>query len=352
MAGNNQLRLEQYETVLYNANMSPLGIPKSVSKAIEEHASSIGRYPSEYYGELKKAISNYAGCAEEHIVLGTGSVDMLKLYMALLAPQKAMIPVPSSTIYESVLTAYGCETDYYELPLNNNYKLDIADFVGHLDSSYDVVIIGNPNNPTSQIIARDDMETLAAACEALEIFLIIDEMYIEFAEKYEELTAIPLVADYENIAVLRSVSKFFAVPGLRLAYSVMNNETNMAIINLTSSSDNISTLTAAACTAMFKDKEFIEQTRSTVFTERNLIYSAMSSNKHLRLFKPYGNFMLVQIMKDGVNASQLAATCNLKGLVIRNCSDFRGLDDSFIRFCFMNPKQNDLLVNTIMESTK
>lgn len=346
---NKPLRLEQYDTVLYNANLNPMGVPESVTKALEANKDCVIRYPNDYYGNLKAAISKYTGCSEEHLVLGNGSSDLLRLYTALISPKKAMLVLPSFSEYENVLSIFGCAITYYTPDESEDYRLNAADFISKLDSSYDMIILGNPNNPTSQIISRDDMEIIAEACQQLDIFLVIDEMYIEFAEKYNELTSVPLVNDFSNIAILRSVSKFFAVPGLRLAYAIMNNPANMEIINITSTPNSISTLTAAVCTEMFKDKRYIEESRSQIYTERNLIYSAMSTSKNVRLFKPYANFMLVKILKEDVTAGQIADHCNLKGIVIRNCANIRGLNEKYIRFCFMKPKQNDLLVNTILE---
>lgn len=343
------LRIEQLDTVLYNSNLNPMGVPESVKKALSENLGSIIRYPSEYYGDLKKSISLYSGADEENIVLGNGLSDMLRLYCSLIIPQKALILSPTATEYERVLSIYGCEVSYYELDEEKDYVLDIKDFVSKLDSSYDMIILGNPNNPTSQIIGREDMELIAEVCKELEIFLIIDEMYIEFTEDYEKLTSTPLVKEFDNIAVLRSVSKFFAVPGLRLSYSIISNPSHLEMISITVAPNKISTLTVAACTAMFKDKKYIEESRSQIHTERNLIFSAMNTNKNVKLFKPYANYMLVKILKDDLTAQAIEEHCRTKGIIIRNCSNFHGLDNKYIRFCFMKPKQNDLLVNTILE---
>ncbi|MGN0436180.1 MAG: pyridoxal phosphate-dependent aminotransferase [Wujia sp.] len=347
--GNNQLRLEQYETVLYNANINPMGVPASVKKALADNIDNIIRYPMDYYGELKKAIAEYSGCNPANIMLGNGSSDLLRMFITLIAPKKAMLLTPSSSEYEKILRLHGCEIDYYELNEDDEYRLDLVDFVGQLDSSYDMIILGNPNNPTSQIIDREDMKTLSEVCKTFEAFLIIDEMYIEFCEDYKELTSTPLAESYNNIAIFRSVSKFFAVPGLRLAYAIMNNPEKMnCLVNLVSP-NNISSLTAAACIPMFKDSAYIEESRSQIYTERNLIYSAMSTSKSIKLFKPYANFMLAKILKEDVTSGAIAEHCNLKGIVIRNCDNIRGLDNRFIRFCFMKPNQNDLLVNSILE---
>lgn len=343
------LRLEQYETVYYNANLNPMGVPGSVKRALLSNIDSVNRYPGDYYNTLKNSIATYSGTNPEYIVLGNGSLDLLRLYIALVAPKKALLPIPSCYEYEHSLSIYGCDVVHYELNEANDFMLDMKDFISKLDSSYDMVVLGNPNNPTSQIVPLDDIETLVEACRQLDIFLLIDEMYIEFAEEYGKLTAVPLIKEYENLAIMRSVSKFFCVPGLRLAYAVMNNPDLMSITSITTTPNSISVLTAAACIDMFSDEGYMEQSRSMIYTERNLIYSAMSPCKNIKLYKPYANFMLAKILKEDVSATQAVAHCGLKGLIVRNCEDIPGLDDKYIRFCFMKPEQNDLLVNTILE---
>lgn len=345
----NQLRIEQYETVLYDANLNPLGIPVSVKQSIANNISSIIKYPDIYYANLKTAIADYAGTTLERIIMGNGSPDLLRLFAALLTPKKALILVPSSTEYEKVMTTYGCETVFYNLDEEKEYELDVMDLIQKLDSSLDLVILGNPNNPTSKRITRDEVAQLAEACKTLDIFLLVDEMYVEFLDDYEEVTAVPLTDEFTNLAVLRSVSKFFAVPGLRFAYAIMNNEELAHIIDLTTTKNNIATLSAIAGVDMFKDTKYIEDSRSTVHTERSLVYLAMAPCRTIKLFKPQANFMLMKILKDDLNSSMVAEHCSLRGIMIRRCDDIRGLSNKYIRFCFMNPKQNDLMVNTILE---
>lgn len=345
----NTLRIEQYETVLYNSNLNPMGVPDTILKKMEESKNCIIQYPNEYYGALKNAISTYVSCPEDNIIFGNGSSDLLRLFVAIIAPKKAMITVPSFSDYEVVLKSYGCKVKTFKPKESDNYIIDIKTLATKLDSSLDMLILGNPNNPTSQIISRDDMETLAEVCKELDIFLLIDETYIEFVDDYKDITCVPLTEEYSNLAIMRGVSKFFAVPGLRFAYAIMNNPMYMEIINLTSTPNSLSTLTTILCTELFKDTEYIEASRSQIHTERNLIFSAMSPNKNLKLFKPYANFMLVKILKDDVTAEDVAEHCKQRGIVIRNCSNINGLSNKYFRFCFMKPKQNDLLVNTILE---
>ncbi len=346
---SNTLRIEQYETVLYDANLNPLGIPVSVKQSIANNIGSIIKYPDIYYTNLKTAIADYAGTSLERIIMGNGSPDLLRLFAALLAPKKSMILVPSSSEYEKVMIAYGSEVVFYDLDEEKEFELDVEDLISKLDSSLDLLIIGNPNNPTSKIITREDVAVIAEACKALDIFLLVDEMYIEFTDDYEEITAVPLTDEYQNLAILRSVSKFFAVPGLRFAYAIMNNEDLSQIIDLTTTKNNIATLSAIAGIDMFKDTKYFEDSRSVVHTERSLVYLAMSPCRTIKLYKPYANFMLMKLLNEDLTSSQVAEHCSLRGIMLRRCDNIRGLGNKYLRFCFMNPKQNDLMVNTILE---
>ena len=231
----------------------------------------------------------------------------------------------------------------------DEFVLNVDDLIANLADDIDMLIIGNPNNPTSKKITVDDMKKLAAACKEKDIFFLVDEMYIEFLDDYKSFTSVPLVAEFDNMAVIRSVSKFFAVPGLRFAYAIINNPEYKAIIDKITTKNNVASLTAIAITEMLKDENYIEESQSVIHTERSLVYLAMSTCRTVKLYKPDANFMLVKLLKDDITAADVAEHCNQRGIVIRKCDDIRGLSNKYIRFCFMNPKQNDLMVNTILE---
>ena len=343
------LRIEQYATVLFNANLNPRGIPDSVKMSIKGNIDTISKYPDIYYSKLKTAVAEYVGEPLDNIVLGNGSTDLLKLFGALLTPKKAMIVYPGPMEYARILSAYNSEVLFYELKDENEFVLDINDFITNLTDDMDMVIISNPNNPTSKKISLEDMKTLAEACKEKKIFLIVDEMYIEFVENYKTITAVQLVNDYDNLAVMRSVSKFFSVPGLRFGYAIMNNPELKEIIEKIITKNNIASLTAIAITNMLKDTEYINESISTIHTERSLVYLAMSTSRTIHLFKPDANFMLVKLLKDDITSADVATHCSQRGIIIRKCDDIKGLSNKYIRFCFMNPKQNDLMVNTILE---
>ena len=319
------LRIEQYATVLFNANLNPRGIPDSVKMSIKDNIDTISKYPDIYYSKLKTAVAEYVGEPLDNIVLGNGSTDLLKLFGALLTPKKAMIVYPGPMEYARILSAYNSEVLFYELKDENEFVLDINDFITNLTDDMDMVIISNPNNPTSKKISLEDMKTLAEACKEKKIFLIVDEMYIEFVENYKTITAVQLVNDYDNLAVMRSVSKFFSVPGLRFGYAIMNNPELKEIIEKIITKNNIASLTAIAITNMLKDTEYINESISTIHTERSLVYLAMSTSRTIHLFKPDANFMLVKLLKDDITSADVATHCSQRGIIIRKMRRYKGI---------------------------
>ncbi len=350
LGSQKQLRIEQFETVHCETNLNPLGVPESVKRAISDHIGSVGSYPSNYYDDLKASIAEYAGCNPAHIVMRSGSLDLLRLFIGIFHPKKVLLPTPCSPELEKALASMSSKTVFLPLKEEEDFRVNILELAEALtDDAIGAMVISNPINPSSQLISRDELTAILDLCKEKDVLLVVDEMYIEFADEYLETTAVPLVEEYDNLAVIRSISKFFSVPGLRMAYGIMSNEKHMKQITKTAANYGISSITAVAAREMFKDISYIERSRSQVHTERNLIYSAMAPCKELRLFKPYANFMLVKLLKEDLTAGDVCEALRTKGLIIRNCSDFRGLDHTYIRFSFMNPRQNDLLVNSILE---
>ena len=185
-------------------------------------------------------------------------------------------------------------------------------------------------------------------CATLDITVLVDETYVEFVKDIDTISSVSLVKRYNNLIVLRGISKFFASPGLRLGYAITDNTTFLESANNNKIPWNINSLTTVA-SVMFEDEHYINLTKSLIQTERNLIYSALSSRKTIKVFKPDANFILIKLLKENQTSEQVFAYCIQKGFMIRDCSDYEGLGNRYIRFCFMKPEQNDNIVNTLLE---
>ena len=285
----------------------------------------------------------------ENIIVGNGSTELISLFIQTQHPKKAMILGPTYSEYEREITLGGGTTNYYPLRESDGFRLDADDFCRHLNDSIDLLVLCNPNNPTSTSINRDEMRLILDTCLQYGIFVMVDETYVEFAPKEARVTAVPLTNYYNNLIILRGTSKFFAAPGLRLGYAVTGNQDVCKAINTRKNPWTINSLAEIAGRLMFCDHEYILKTQQLISSERTRLFQELSCWDTVKVYRPSANFMLMQILKEDVTSDELFDHCIRKCMMIRDCSTFPFLNDKYIRFCIMHPEQNDRLLDAFRE---
>lgn len=335
--------IKKEEIVSFSANVNPLGISPSLRTILSENIDSISTYPERDYDTLKHSISEYTSADPKDIMVGNGTTELISLFIDIVSPKKALVLGPTYSEYERSVSLSGGKTSYYPLREENDFHLDLDDFCSKITSDLDLIIICNPNNPTSSIINRKEMRHILDCCKEHSVYVMVDETYIEFVEDYKSYTAIPLCSIYNNIIVLRSTSKFYACPGLRLGYAISGNEDLYSRIMRYKNPWMIHSLAVVAGNYMFSDKEYIDNVFSLVDSERKRMYEKYSSCGIFKVYKPYANFMLLKILPENLKSDLLFDRAIHEKMMIRDCSSFPFLSDRFIRLCFMNPKDNDRL---------
>ncbi len=333
----------------FSANVNPLGISPKMRSTLIDRIDAITSYPDREYTALRKQIGAYVNAPYETILVGNGSTELISLFIQIEHPKKALILGPTYSEYEREISLGGGTSLYYPLKEEDDFILNVSDFKKELNESVDLLVICNPNNPTSTAISADSMRKILDECKRHDIFVMVDETYVEFAPDYAAVDSIPLTRYYNNLVILRGVSKFFASPGLRLGYAVTGNADLLKHINTHKNPWTINSLAAVAGELMFSDTEYIEATKSLIHTERTRIYEALKTWDSVKVYEPTANFILVKILKEGVTAEDLFDLAIRRGLMIRNCSTFPFLDNKFFRFCFMSPKKNTELLETLKE---
>lgn len=332
----------------YGSNVNPMGMSPMAREALLNNVDAISSYPERDYASLREHISNYTKSDPDNMILGSGTSDLIRLTFETVKPARTLIVGPTYGEYARMAKLAGSEVDTFMLQNPDDFELDVNVFLKQLNDNIDMLILCNPNNPTSKLITRSQLDNILNACLSHDIFVMIDEAYIEFVKDTNLATAIPFTRKYDNLIVLRSVSKFFAAPGLRFGYAITANSDFLEAAGNSKTPWNVNTF---ACIAgvMFEDEHYINLTKSLIQTERNLIFSAMSSRKTIKVFKPDANFILIKLLKEDQTAGDVFDYCIKQGLMIRDCSDYEGLGSKFVRFCFLKPEQNDKMVNTILE---
>lgn len=331
----------------FSANVNPLGISPLLRKNLADNIDRITSYPDREYTALRKSIAAYTGSSFEHIAVGNGSTELISIVMQITKPGHALLFTPSYSEYEHEITLAGGSYEYFYLKEENDWAPDLVQLDEKLNNDIDLLVICNPNNPTSYALNTSVMRHILEKCVRHNILVMVDETYAEFAPNEYDISSLSLTAQFKNIIVLRGISKFFAAPGLRLGYAVCSDTVLLGNINAKKNPWTINSLAEAAGQIMFSDTDYINATKKLINTERERMFSLISRLPVLKPYKSFSNFMLVKILTDNVTASDIFDAAIRRGLMIRDCSTFESLDEHFFRFCFMKPEKNDELYEVI-----
>lgn len=336
--------------VSFSANVNPLGCPKSAEEALKNNLDAISRYPDRDYTRLKAAIASYTGADPAHIVLGSGVTELLSLFLGLILPKSALIIGPAYSEYEKDLKRLGCKVSYCMAGEAKDFVLTREEILTAAEEGTDLVILCNPNNPTSGALKKADIAYLAEKYAQKGILLLIDETYVEFSMERENITAASLIGRFSNLIVLRGTSKFFATPGLRLGYGLTGSKELLAKAEKTQDPWNINAAAELCGSFMFQDEAYIRQVQETMEEEKQYVCESLVQIPGIRIFPVYANFVLVKLPENSMTSGALFEELVRKGMMIRDCSTFPILGNRFIRICFMSHEDNVRLITAMKEA--
>lgn len=335
------------EIICFSANVNPLGLSENVKKELASHLDILSSYPDRDYTSLRQTIASYCKVNPAHVVVGNGSTELISLLIQTRQSRKALIVGPTYSEYERELSLVGGTLAYYHLKEELSFQLDISDFISVLSDGYDLVVLCNPNNPTSSALRTEEIRQILDACQKTGCFLMIDETYVEFAPEIDAISSMSLTGTYDNLMVLRGVSKFYAAPGLRLGYGVTSNTDFLTRLKQLQNPWSLNSLGAFAGELMLQDSAYIQQTRSLILSERNHLLRELSELEGIKVYPAYANFILVQLTTPGLTASQIFDELIQERMMIRDCSSFQCLEGEYIRFCIMRPEDNMQLLTAL-----
>jgi len=339
--------LDPKNIIKFGANVNPLGLSENVKQQLASRLDILSSYPDRDYTTLRNTISEYCNVPAEFILPGNGSSELIALLIQERNPKHTLILGPTYSEYSRELSFSGSTQEYYHLREEDNFVLNVDDLCQTLEGNYDFLIICNPNNPTSSSITREDLQKLLTFCAEKNIFVMIDETYVEFAPDISEITAVTLTKEFTNLMVLRGVSKFYAAPGMRLGYGITGNLDFLKKMKEKQVPWSLNSLGALAGELMLQDKDYIHRTRELILSERTRLLQALVEIPTYKTYPAYANFILLKIQKPVLTSYDVFDACIRQGLMIRDCSSFECLDGEYIRFCIMNLEDNTRLLNIL-----
>lgn len=326
----------------FSASISPLGPPDSVIAAIQSQLSNIKHYPDPNTSELKLALSHYHQLPSEWILPGNGSAELLTLVGRELAQATTILMTPAFGDYYRSLAAYDAKV--LEFPLiSADYCVSQVELNNLIPRTHDsantnwALIINNPHNPTGRLFLRQEIVPLLARFA----LVVVDEAFMDFLPPHDEQSLVAIVQQYPSLVILRSLTKFYSVPGLRLGYAIAHPD---RLRRWQSWRDpwSVNTLASAAGVAALQDKKFQSQTWEWLSTARNSLFEGLAQIPGLHPYKGEANFLLVKSEYSCEKLQQRLLKHHK--ILIRDCQSFPQLGDSFFRIAVRTVDENERLL--------
>jgi threonine-phosphate decarboxylase len=332
--------LKGIELLDFSSNINPLGVPKSFTDNIAKAMESLTRYPDIKYREVLKSLEKYTGTPEEHFVLGNGAAEIIDLAVSCF--KSILIVVPSFVEYELDAKKWGCRIEYSYL--NEVMEYDYQDILSKLEHT-DAVIIGNPNNPNGGIINKLKFKPILEFCEKEGKTIIIDEAFIEFTGQ-SSFSFLEEVKEYKGLFIIRALTKFFAMPGIRFGYGIGSNADLLKRIREKQNPWNINCFAEMAAVHVLHDKEYIERSLKWIEEERSYFLEELRNIAFIeKAFNTYSNYVLLKL--SGIDGGSLYKYCLEEKIVIRRAHNFKCLDESYIRLAIKDRKSNERLLRVL-----
>ncbi len=349
--GNIRLAAERYglraDSILdFSANINPLGLTEKIKKVLADSLDSICNYPDPECKALRDEVADFLDLQSRHILIGNGSTELIYLIPKVLAPHRVLIVIPTFSEYESSAKQQRSKIIFVRRGRESCFKMEIGNLVRLIPKS-GLVFICNPNNPTGDLLSKDEIMYLVKVARRQSSILIIDEAFIEFIEEEEAFSVVREAAKASNLLVLRSLTKFFALPGLRLGYAVGSKN----LIGKLSGYQfpwSVNCFAQIAGREAIKNKNYIKLSKELIIREREYLFEKIKRIEGITPYMPTANFIFCELNEKRLNSKKLCDKLGRRGILIRDCSNFRGLNDRYIRIAVRNRDENNRLIKTLI----
>ena len=328
----------------FSSNINPLGIQRGLEEELIRGFRDLDRYPDIQYRGLRSEISKYLNCKPEEVLVGNGAVEIINNFM--ISANRVLVVKPSFSEYEE--RAYANGKEVYSLYYKDDFTIDI----GYLEENIkkdDLLILGNPNNPTGLRIEEDTLKEIYKIIIDKEAYLVLDEAFYEFAPLDYDSIEIFKEYDYKNIGIIRAATKFFALPGIRLGYACVSQDKAKAMkkVELPWS---INALANRAGQFIFKDQAYIDKSKEYINGERDFLLGELEEIRGIKVYTTHTNYILIKLLD--FSEDEIFDHFLREGILIRKCSSFQSLRGDYIRVAIKNNKYNKKLISVFKNMKK
>lgn len=341
-----QFGVPQEKLLDFSANLNPDGPPESVIHALHKalnSAASLKEYPDSEYSELKRSFADYAGVSVEHLVVANGVIPLLGAALRAMNVKRCLLPVPCFSEYQRTLNSCGVETIAFRFRTGQDFRMKLDRICAEMKRrSCDSLLFANPQNPSGMALGKEELRAFLADASASGVYIFLDEAFIDYLP--EESLA-PEIAATSRVVILRSVTKFFALASMRVAFAITNPEIARKLENHIPEWP-VTTLAAIAAQTALQDRQFaldtIEWNHRESFWLRDRLLSL-----GLEVYAGRANYLLFRLPGEYAGESIWRRLIAEHQIVVRSCGNFDSLDGRFLRAAIRKRAENQRLVDAL-----
>jgi threonine-phosphate decarboxylase len=328
----------------FSSSINPLGISKSVLHEISKELQNLCTiYPDPFCGELKNSILDYLkiGLDPSWLLIGNGATELIHIFARTFLRKKVIIPSPTFCEYELSARRAGANVKFVPL---KNWKLDTERILAESATSCDAIFLCNPNNPTGILSSKSIRKIIEDA--GSDIYIFIDECFIELVDDGDKKNSmIEMVTDHSNVVILRSLTKSFSLAGIRLGYCVCSPNLITRMLE-NKISWNVNGLAQRLGTMVLKDRSYLDKSRRLIRRERTFMMNELRKMSRFSPLQSDVNFFLIHV----ANLSSVEVRdylLNNRGILVRDCGTFTGMDRRYIRVAVRKRKEDIILLDSL-----
>jgi threonine-phosphate decarboxylase len=337
-----QLGIDAGKLIDFSANVNPLGPSSRAKRAAKRSLSHIDQYPDPESTDLRRAIGRYFGIKPGQVVCGGGSNGLIHLIPRVFRPKTTLILAPTFAEYAAAASDAGSEVRTLLLKERDGFRVDPVE-MAFAFQGVDLAFLCNPNNPTGQLIPKIEMLEIARYAAQHGVRLVVDEAFMDFVDA-ESIVKEAVRAS--GLICLRAFTKFFGLPGLRIGYAV-SDEATISALRDGQEPWTVSIPAEQAAIAALDDWGHIKKTLRLIEKERGRMQAALRLLPGVETFPAAANFILIKCVSLDTHA--LRAKLAGRGMLVRDCSSFPGLDERYIRIAVRTRRENNRLIKALRE---
>jgi len=340
------LGLRAESVIDFSSNVNPYGPSPKAIKALLSKIWLLGAYPDDRAEALRKGLAEHYGLKPSNFVVGNGSTELIYAFSILATKEGPVgMHIPTFSEYERAVRAHGGKCFFTRPHVHD--QPSVEELVELMDLGAKAIFLCNPNNPNGAVMRPEDVEGLLQEADERGVYVLLDEDFVELADEGSTRSFASEVEEFDHLVVLRSFSKSHGLAGLRIGYAIANERLAERLEALRVRW-NVSLLAQEAAMAALEDVEHVEAAKRLVKLEKPKLVKELEGLGWLKPIYGRANFLLVEL-KERFRSPDLKAELARRGLLVRDCSNFRGLTDKYIRVAVKRPWENELLIRGLKE---